>query len=625
VSAQADMPTMRRAATRPAREHAAVAITSERVAVATVAFVGLVLLVLTWNRWGDLTMDTGYDLVAAGKISHANAPYIDYDYYYGPLGVLVLGALYEVLGIAVWPSVALGLVLAVAGIALGYTLARRLVGPAAAAVVGVCCAVPAFSSANVSWVQPHTLGAPLGILACLGVVLCAARYAQTAATRWLLFTGLAAGATTLTRPEAVGAAALALGGWFAVRLVLAADRRAVLREVATLVGVGLAVPVVGYGAFLLVGHFDGGLSLNELIHDNIFPRGLLDESVSTVYADLAPRTVGSFATLIGKTLLYAAGAGATILAARVIDQGGRRRSVALAVLGLGAVLFLAILLARPDTVRFYLKAVFAWMPAGAAIASAVLVAAALRGRREDRRWAPEAQLELLVALVLLGFSYSLYAKFWPIPNQTFAEGSSYAMPFVATFLVWLHVAELPRRIPAHAATLRAVGLGWVALVAAALVVIQVSDARDETFTVHGPGGSIAATAADGPVYQQAIDVIERETVRSEPILLAPQMTALYVMSKRQDVLPALSLLPGALQTPADEDRAIAQLEHQNLRLAIIDRNPLPRYERGAFGTGYDRRIGAWLRTNFTHISTLRGPAVGSGDPRTLDVWLRRTL
>lgn len=624
MSAQADMPTMRRAATRPVREHAAVAITSERVAIVAVAVVGLVLLAFTWNRWGDLTMDTGFDMVAAGKVSHANAPYIDYNYYYGPLGVLVLGALYELLGIAVWPSVALGIVLAVAGIALGYVLARRLVGPLAAAVVGACCAVPAFSSANVSWVQPHTLGAPLGILCCLAAVLCAARFARTAGHRWLLLTGLAVGATTLTRPEAFGSAALGIGGWMIVRLVLAGDRRAVLREAAQLAGVALAVPVVVYGAFLLAGSVHGGLSLDALIHENIFPRGLLDASVSTVYADLAPRTLGSFLALGGKTLLYAAGAGATILVARVVDQGGRRRTLALAVLGAGAVVFLAVLLARPDTVRFYLKAVFAWMPAGAAIASAVLVAAALRGRREERRWAPEAQLELLVALVLLGFSYSLYAKFWPIPNQTFAEGSSYAMPFVATFLVWLHVSEIPRRVPAHAATLRAVGLGWVALVAAALVVIQISDARQESFTVHGPGGAIRATPADGPVYQQALDIIARETDRSEPILLAPQMTALYVMSRRDDVLPALSLLPGAL-SPAGEDRAIRQLEDQHLRLAIVDRNPLPRYAHGAFGTGYDRRIGAWLRTNFTHISTLRGAAAGSSDPRTLDVWLRRTL
>jgi hypothetical protein len=155
------------------------------------------------------------------------------------------------------------------------------------------------------------------------------------------------------------------------------------------------------------------------------------------------------------------------------------------------------------------------------------------------------------------------------------------------------------------------------------VVLQVKDARDETFTVRGPGGSIAAPAADGPVYQQALDVIARETRKSEPILLAPQMTALYVMSERQDPLSALSLLPGALQTPAAEDVAIRQMEDLNLRLAITDRTTLDRYGKGAFGVGYDRRIGAWLRKDFDHIMTLRGSDSAGNRPRTLDVWLRR--
>jgi hypothetical protein len=36
-------------------------------------------------------------------------------------------------------------------------------------------------------------------------------------------------------------------------------------------------------------------------------------------------------------------------------------------------------------------------------------------------------------------------------------------------------------------------------------------------------------------------------------------------------------------------------------------------------------MGAWLRKNFTHTTTLRGPSAGGEEPRILDVWLRRTL
>jgi hypothetical protein len=66
------------------------------------------------------------------------------------------------------------------------------------------------------------------------------------------------------------------------------------------------------------------------------------------------------------------------------------------------------------------------------------------------------------------------------------------------------------------------------------------------------------------------------------------------------------------------------MEDSHLRLAIVDRRPLTRYDHGTFGVEYDRLIGAWLRRNFIHTKSLRGPAVGGEQPRILDVWQRRT-
>ena len=106
----------------------AAALTAERVAVLSLFAVGVLFAVVTWNRWGDLWLDSGYDLVAAAKVSHANAPYIDYDYWYGPLGALLLGSVYEVFGIGIGPSVGLGLVLAFTAIGMTYAVARLLVG-----------------------------------------------------------------------------------------------------------------------------------------------------------------------------------------------------------------------------------------------------------------------------------------------------------------------------------------------------------------------------------------------------------------------------------------------------------------------------------------------------------------
>ncbi|QEC50095.1 hypothetical protein FSW04_22645 [Baekduia soli] len=384
----------------------------------------------------------------------------------------------------------------------------------------------------------------------------------------------------------------------------------------------LAVAAAGYGAFLAaaaLGH--GTLTVDTLLHQNLFPRGPLRESVAEVYRVLAPRTPRSFAGLAGQLALYGTGAAAVVAAGVLLARrrAGRRAAVALVVAG--ALVAVLAVLAAPETSRFYLKYAFAWMPAGALLASLGLGAAALRGRA--RPWAPADQLALMVALLVVGFSFTVYARFAPYPNPKAQQGTAYAMPLIAVLLAWLHVRVLPRVRPAAAGPVRALGLAWLALLAAACLALLVHDARRETVMVHGPHGVMAATAADGPVYQQAVDVIQRTTRPSEPILLAPQMTSLYVMTDRVDPLPQLSLLPGALDGPADERQAIRTLQDRGVRLAVIDRTQLALYHHGAFGVGYDRIVGAWLHTHFAHITTIRGTAAADGQPRTLDVWLRR--
>jgi hypothetical protein len=601
----------------------AVSVTANRVAVLGLVAVSVLLALITWNRWGDLWLDSGYDLVAAAKVSHANAPYIDFNYWYGPVGPLVLGAIYEVFGIGIGPAVALGLVLAFAAVVLTYAVARLLVAPLPAALAGLLAAVPAFSTSNVSYVQPHTFAAPIGVLLVLGAVLGIARFAVTGSRVWLPVVGVLVGLTALTRHECFGAAAVAAGAWLLVRLARADDRRGALRELAAVVGSAVAVGAGGYVAFLIAGRIHGGLTVGALIHDNLLPTGMLSETVTPVFKTLAPRTPESFAKLLGMTAAYGAGIGALVLAARAIDRGGRRRTVALALVALAAAAMLLVFAVRPETARFYLKYAFAWIPAGSLVVAGTLawIAVRRRGVAFDAR----AQVALVIALLLAAFSYSVYAAYWPYPNPDFPQETAYAMPVIATFMTWVHLRGVPALNLAPAATVRALGAGWLALLAIVCAGLLIHDARKETFTVAGADGSMKTAALDGPTLQAAVDIIQRETKRSDPVLLAPQMTALYVMTGRRDVLPQLSLLPGALHAAADEERAIKTMDDERLRLAIIDRTPLTRYERGPFGVGYDRRIGAWLRQNFTHISTLRGRSGGSQESRTLDVWLRRTL
>ena len=572
---------------------------TERAAQGALAGVFVILLALTWGSWGDLTMDTGYDLLAASRTAGGELPYVDYNYFYGPLSPLLLGGIYAITGASVWPAAALGLVLAAIATAQTYRLARRFAGPAAAAGAGALVACAALSSANNSFVMPHSVSAPLAIVLALAAILWLTGEPLSAPGRGrLIKAGVAAGLVAVTRPELAVALFCAIAVWLAVEMWR--DRPG-LRPALLVAAPALAIPLVVYGAFLTA------VSPRELVLENLYPIDFVRAAGHVVLDAHAPLTAASVAKLVSRVVVYALATAGLFVAGLAIARGGRVRTLAIAALAIGALGFLAVLAAKPETVRYYLQFGYNWIPAGAWLAAAYLI------WRGDRGTA--ARTGLLVALVLGAATANTYASFNPFPNALFPEATPYVLPLAAALFVWLHVHLLGRGRPQVAA----VGALWVAVLALASAGLIVKDTRAETGVVRGAHGSLTARPAEAPALQQALDAIAKYTRPGEPVLLAPQMTALYVMADRENPLPQLSLLPGALATAADEDAAIAQM--RDVRLVITDGTPLNAYEHGPFGTTYDERIAAWLRSEFRVVNTARGSGPGA---RTLDIWLRRT-
>jgi hypothetical protein len=276
--------------------------------------------------------------------------------------------------------------------------------------------------------------------------------------------------------------------------------------------------------------------------------------------------------------------------------------------GLG---FLAALAVNPDAIRSRLEYAYAWIPAGAALATLGL---AWRAKTRANEWGVRDQAALLLSVVLAVIAAKTYAAFAPHPNPDFSQFAVYALPLAALFMVWLHLELMGRRGDA----VRRLGIAWLAAIVAAGAVLVVGDARSESATVSGPGGSIKTSPEEAVAYQGVLDAIAARTSAGEPVLLAPQLSALYTLAEREDPLPAISLLPGMVPDGAAEERAIAQLRDVNL--AVTDRRELTEYRQGAFGVTYNRRLGAWLRSEFRRVATLRGAGDGAV---TLDLWQRR--
>ena len=582
-------------ALRPRSDRVAVAVSTEVVVLCGLGLLVLGLTLATWGTWGDLGRDTGYDLVAGSRVAHGHLPYADFTYFYGPLAPFALGLVGFIGGSGIGPAVALGLLLTLAIVAATYALARTQVGPIGSALAATVTAAVAFSPTNLSFVLPHTFSATLAVLASLGFLLGLARYGAGGRERALVAAGLSIGLIGLTRPEFEAAAVFASAVWLIVR----ARGGVKVRREAFLLGVpGLLLPAAVYGAFLTT------VSPHVLFLENLYPVATLHAGGSAIIRSQAPLTAHSVAAVFGYTLAYAAGVGVLVGLGLLAERLPRRVVVA----GTGAIIAAAAaaMVVRSEAARTGLQYVYGWIPFGAAAALILLA----RRRRLDTR----DQALLATVAVLFVLAAKTYSGFFFLAFR--AQPAVYAAPFALVALTRLHLVELARR-----RALLLAGTLWIAALAALAVGLTLKDARAQSVTVSGPGGSLRVTPAEAPVYRGAMSTIAARTKPGEAILLAPQLTALYTLSGRSDPLPTISVLPGALPKQADERSAIAELRAAGVRLAITDRHRFTEYDKTTFGKSFDRILAAWIHRNFTHKATLRP----HGDvDHTLDVWVRRT-
>jgi hypothetical protein len=586
-------------------------VSTDAVALLALAVWCVVLVALTWGTWGDLGRDTGYDLVAGARVAGGELPYVDFVYFYGPVAPLLLGGVYSITGAGMGATLAVGFVIVAVILAETYLLGRRLAGPVGGALAASLAAVAAFGTGNNSFVLPHSTSAPLAVALALGVLLALLAHASSGRRRWLLVGGIAAGLVVVTRPETSLSVGATVGAWAILRVVLApAGRRAALTDALALLGPAAGLPLIVYGAFA------ASVGVSDLLWENLYPRDMLEAGGNTVLRGQAPLTPESFAVLGGRAVLWASAVIALVTLGAV---AARVRAVRLLLVGgvaLTALVVVAVAAARPETLRYYLQFAFGWIPIGAWLTVGGLAWNEIA--RRGLRWTPEEMGPLLVAFMLAVASSTAYGAFYPHPRPNGPQATTYLIPLIGVFLAWLHVRFVPRTVPSSSGPVTALGAALVAALVLACGALVVGDARDETITVRAQHGELTAPPSDAGAFQGAIDEIERRTQPGDPILVAPQLASLYVLTGRTDPLPQISLLPGTLATEADEEAAIARMDDVNL--AVIDRKKLKQYGHGALGETFDRRLAVWLRDDFERVAIVQGTGA---EPRSFDIWARR--
>jgi len=558
------------------------------------------LVAFTWGTWGNLNLDTGYDLVAGARVADGDIPYRDFTYYYGPLAPGLLGLVTLLGGAGLAPAVAVGLVVALVIVATTYLLGRAVAGPAGGFLAAALTSAVAFAPGNFSYVLPHTEAAPLGTLFVLAMILAVWRYSAVGRAGWLAAAGLVLGLATLTKPEPAAAAIAAVSLWLVLRARSGAAAR---REAALVAGPALLLAALVYGGFLTV------VSPGRLLFDNLYPRDFLNSGGNTLLRARMPLTLESAVDLGVKAALYAAGVAVLIAAARVLERRRPSGTVVPGALALGVLAALAALVVNAEALRHGLQLAYGWIPAGVAAAVVVLV---VRAWTNPSAWTAPRQIELLGATALAVLALSSYGGFFP--HSGYEQMAIYYIPLAATFMARLHLRELR---PARSAS--ALGAAWLVFLAVAGIGLTLKDSHAESATVRGPGGELAALPADAALYQPALDGILRRTSPGEPILAAPLMTGLYVLSGHESPLSQISLLPGSLG-PDDEQAAIRELDRSGVRVIVTDDRAWPGFGHTSFGESFDRGLAAWIEENFIPATTIRSP----GEDRSLVLWTRRS-
>jgi hypothetical protein len=556
---------------------------------------------LTWRKWGAPEIDAGAELTTADLIKHGAIAYRDVRYYYGPLGLYSLALSFKLLGTSFTTAYAFGLVQAAAIIGAFYALARHWLTPLVAGLASAVVLAIGFSGTEFNFVLPHTNSATFGLLFLLLMLLALARERP-------LWAGVALGLVGLTRPEFLLVAAAAAAAHVLVTWRVA-GRPSALRAAWRLALPGIALPALVLGWFAL------RAGLSNLLTENLWPVKFIQVGAKTEQSWTA-LTAASAAGVLARGVIYVG-----LLAALVASvEGSRRRRGAARALGCWPLLAAVLAGALADVALrasgllagqrgaieqelHHLILGMSWLPAlGFAVAALAAVRLARRGDSPlGGSWPVDC------ALIVAGAGLGLRAY-----NAFTAEGSYapyYAAPLV--LLLGIFHQRVAERWPhARVAVLGALGLVAAGLAAYALGGLYIHD----TTTVHTPRGAFVTTAAGAAAMQAAISRIDADTRPGERILAAPTDGGLYFMTDRRPALYELTLLPGLIATPAQEDEAIARLRREHVSLAVIGARDLSVWGTPTFGVNYNERIGAALRgaaTSTTTVGTLADPSGGT--------------
>lgn len=572
----------------------------DRVALLTLAALFIAMLAGSWQRWTQPLLDHGREMNLPTRILAGEHLYSDVQFLYGPFAPQFNALLYRIFGVHLATLKFSGAICAILILLMIYWLARRVMtvweAALATGLVMVICAIK--STAN--YIQPYAYAALYGFVFALASLVCTIRFMQDRQQKVMMWAGVFAGLSLISKPE------LALAAWAAVGAALliesVSSRKPLAREALFFIMPVIAIVAIAYGLIL------SRVPLSVLLNDNhvLFT----NMPAQLVYfnrhiSGLAKLPTSLWFTLTGGAVfgIYAA-ATALIGAGLSFRQQGWTQTLRLSALSL-----LICVFAREAAIRF-LNVPNDVTPFASAILGLPLVIGAIGWRVwKARKAAQPISLEQRILFVLAVFS--LFSILRALLNiTTTGPYTPFFIPVLIVVYLYLLFRAAPMFLspsPAIRAKTARVVMCFIALLILGLGINSIRRFRKiNTFTVSSARGSFVTLPEIGEPLQAAIRYAETHTKPGEYVLALPVATTINFMAARPYPLREEIVHPGFL-TDEKEIDAIERIKSRRVPLVMVANLVTSEFRDRIFGADYNQELMRWITENYHLVNRFESP------------------
>jgi hypothetical protein len=548
------------------------------------------LCVVTWQKWGSLTVDCGREMYIPAVLSEGKRLYFDEWYLYGPLIPYWHALLFRIFGINLAVLYASGIaIVAIISFTL-YSLSRTFLPVWLSFTAVFAFLLQAFQLSIFNYVLPYSYPAAYGAVFSVLLLWLLVRYCFEDGAWRIFLAGMLAGLLVLTKVEFGVPAYAVLASAISVRAVRTRSIRELLRNAA------LCLP----GFMICAGVYWWLVSMSSfefIFGDNLglLPSSYFARTCTKMWTELNGFST-SPAVLIRSAVTGLAGAG-LLLAALWFASRSRMARRTLFVLAAGICASHLILtfadkvlhLIAPATLL--LVAPFIFFNPGLIWLSIVLLFLGARDWRQTGRGPRESAL-LLLALFAAGLGLRILTKFSPAGYPVFFD----TLPYLA-WLVALY--RLSGFLPIRPADWIWKGFSVLLCCGVLALTLEHYPIHRRPFLIRSSRGNIYTPQSTGEAFVNVLAFLNAAKARSEPFVVMPEEMALYFFSGTTAPNRRNIVTPCILPTGEATTQYLAALDRVPVRYVILSDRATPEYGTPLFGRDYDRDVHRWLQENFT--------------------------